>query len=70
MIEPKKKFQKKLYHTVWYHVITRYHTVWYHVITQCDIFFVEKFFFGSINSPDPPDHLPMLEASEIPVEML
>ena len=29
-----------------------------------------KFFFGLINSPEPPDHLPMLEASEIPVEML
>jgi len=28
------------------------------------------FFFGLINSPEPPDHLPMLEASEIPVEML
>ena len=30
----------------------------------------KKIFFGLINSPDPPDHLPMLEASEIPVEML
>ena len=30
----------------------------------------ENFFFGLINSPEPPDHLPMLEASEIPVEML
>ena len=29
-----------------------------------------NFFFGLINSPEPPDHLPMLEASEIPVEML
>ena len=28
------------------------------------------FFFGLINSPEPPDHLPMLEASEIPIEML
>ena len=28
------------------------------------------FFFGLINFPEPPDHLPMLEASEIPVEML
>ena len=31
---------------------------------------IENFFFGLINSPDPPDHLPMLEASEIPAEML
>ena len=30
----------------------------------------EFFFFGLINSLDPPDHLHMLEASEIPVEML
>ena len=30
----------------------------------------EFFFFGLINFPEPPDHLPMLEASEIPVEML
>ena len=30
----------------------------------------EIYFSRSINSPDPSDHLPMLEASEIPVEML
>ena len=31
---------------------------------------IKKKIFGLINSPDPLDHLPMLEASEIPVEML
>ena len=29
----------------------------------------ENFFFGLINSPEPPDHLPMLEASEIVVKV-
>ena len=28
------------------------------------------FFFGLINSPEPPDHLPMLEASEIVVKVV
>ena len=30
----------------------------------------EFFFFCLINSPDPPDHLPMLEASEIVVKVV
>ena len=30
----------------------------------------EIFFFGLINSPEPPDHLPMLEASEIVVKVV
>ena len=29
----------------------------------------KNFFFGLINSPEPPDHLPMLEASEIVVKV-
>ena len=30
----------------------------------------KNFFFGLINFPDPPDHLPMLEASEIVVKVV
>ena len=30
----------------------------------------QNFFFGLINFLDPPDHLPMLEASEIVVKVL
>ena len=40
------------------------------MLSHSVISFLKNFFFGSINSSDPPDHLPMLEASEIPVEML
>ena len=38
-------------------------------ITLLSTYFFEIFFCGSINSPNPPDHLPMLEASEIVVKV-
>ena len=72
LIKPKKNFLKifEIAHAISDFEIA--HACYFKKIWNSMCYFknFQNFFFGLINSPEPPDHLPMLEASEIVVKVV